>query len=527
MAVRVPTKSEIAIEWIEEYCRVPEGKLVGQKVKLLRFQRKFIEKIYDNPHGTQQAILTVGRKNGKTALCAFLMLLHLVGPFAFPNSQLYSAAQSRDQAALLFDLAAKTIRQHPDLDARLIIKESTKEINCPGFGTRYRALSAEAGTAFGASPIFCLHDELGQVGGERSQLYEALETAQQAHENPLSIVISTQAPTDADLLSILIDDALEGEDPTTVISMFSAEDEIFDDDGNLIETRDPFSLELVTEANPAIGVFQNEHIVMKMADRAKRMPSRESAYRNLVLNQRVETVDPLVTRSVWQRNGGSHEGWGVAYGGLDLSKTTDLTALVLVSDANGVINVRSQFWIPEDGLEERSRTDRTPYDVWVKQGYLNTTPGTSVEYKFVAEYLARLFETDQVRRIAFDRWNMKHLRPWLIEAGLSADFIDDRFVPWGQGYQDMSPAVRAAETHWSNGKMRHEMHPVLTRCAANTVVKQDEAGNRKLDKKRSKGRIDGMVALVMACAALEADTKGGKVLPVAEEDFVEDLQAVG
>src|SRR5262249_22156214 len=155
----------------------------------------------------------------KTALAACLLLAHLCGPPAKsrPNSQLYSAAQSRDQAAIIFSLASKMVRLNPTLARAVTIQETAKSLVCPELGTRYRALSADASTAFGLSPSFIVFDELGQVRGPRSPLYEALETATGAQENPLSIVISTQAPCDADLLSILIDDALAEHDPRTVI----------------------------------------------------------------------------------------------------------------------------------------------------------------------------------------------------------------------------------------------------------------------------------------------------------------------
>lgn len=514
MASRTVKKSDLVIDFIEGWCRVPEGTLVGQKVKLLPFQKKFIRECYDNPAVTSQAILSIGRKNGKTALCAFLMLAHLVGPLAVTNSQLYSCAQSKDQAALLFDLAVKVIRLNADLNARVIIAESTKRLTCPAKGTRYRAMSAEAGTAFGASPIFVLFDELGQVQGERSQLYEALETATQAHEAPLSIIISTQAPTDRDLLSILIDDAKEGHDPSTIVNVYEAD---MDDD--------PFIEKTVKAANPAYGIFQNAETVMKMADRAKRMPSREAAYRNLILNQRVETSSPFVTKKVWDENGEPAENFGVCYGGLDLSDTNDLTSFVLVSDKNNLVNIKPFFWLPEYEIVERSRADRVEYDIFAEQGYIMLTDGRSVEYKHVAKFLVSLFDEYDIRKIAFDRWNMRHLRPWLIEAGLSEPFIDDRFVDFGQGYVSMSPALRTTESILLNGKARHGGNPVLTMCAANAVVKRDEAGNRKLDKKRSRGRIDGMVALVMACAVQEENIKGGKVFPVDPADFIEDLQA--
>ena len=201
------TRGERNIAWIEEYCRLPEGRHVGQIVRLTRHQKEWIKLIYDSP--TRLFILSMARKNAKTALSAFLLLLHLCGFEARPNSQLYSAAQSREQAAILFELAAKMVRMNRDLSAVVTIRDTAKQLLCPQLGTVYRALSAEASTAYGLSPVFVVHDELGQVRGPRSELYEALETASAAQHSPLSIVISTQAPTEADLLSTLIDDALD------------------------------------------------------------------------------------------------------------------------------------------------------------------------------------------------------------------------------------------------------------------------------------------------------------------------------
>jgi phage terminase large subunit-like protein len=201
------------INWIESRCFIPSGRLIGQPVRLHKFQRDFIHEVYDKP--TRRAILSFGRKNGKTAIAAFLLLNHLCGRSFRQNSQLFSTAQSRDQAALLFQLAAKVVRLSPELNAVVKIRDTAKELLCPEKGTRYRALSAEASTNFGLEPVFVVHDELGQVRGPRSELYEALETATGAQEDPLSVIISTQAPTDSDLLSILIDDAKAGYDRRT------------------------------------------------------------------------------------------------------------------------------------------------------------------------------------------------------------------------------------------------------------------------------------------------------------------------
>jgi phage terminase large subunit-like protein len=482
------TRGERNIRWIQQYCRIPEGKFVGKPVRLSDFQKTVIRGIYDSP--TRRAIISFGRKNAKTTLSAFLLLLHLCGPEARPNSQLYSAAQSRDQAAILYSLAAKVVRMSPDLSSVVEPKESAKLLVCVDLGTVYKALSADASTAYGLSPVFTVHDELGQVKGPRSELYEALETASAAQEAPLSIIISTQAPTDADLLSLLIDDALTGADPTQKCYLYTAPLDL-----------DPFSEEAIESANPAYREFMNREEVMKMAQDAKRLPSREAAYRNLVLNQRVEARNPFVTRAVWQDNGAEPADLDGAevFAGLDLSSTTDLTALVLVSSDGDVVPT---FWLPAEGLTEKARTDRVPYDVWAKQGHLQTTPGRAIEYEFIAEHLRGVFDRCRVRALAFDRHNMRHLRPWLLRAGFTEEEIEEKFKDFGQGFVSMSPAIRSLEEKLLGRRLRHGNHPVLAMCANNATVTMDPAENRKFVKGKATGRIDGMVALAMAVGVM-------------------------
>ena len=490
------SRSQRVIEWIEKHCRVPEGKHVGQPVKLTAKQKRWIKRIYDSP--TRLFILSMARKNAKTALSAFLLLVHLCGPEVKANSQLYSAAQSRDQAALLFALAAKIVRMSPDLSAVVVIRDTAKQLACPELGTLYRALSADASTAFGLSPAFTVHDELGQVRGPRSELYEAMETASAAQESPLSIVISTQAPSDADLLSLLIDDALSGADPTVKVELYSAPLEL-----------DPFSREAIRAANPHFDDFMNRDEVLRQANDAKRMPTREASYRNLILNQRVDSKTPFISRSVWQENGAAPLGQlqgAEVYAGLDLSSVSDLTALVLVARQGDAWDVWPTFWLPENGLKEKAKADRVPYDVWREQGYLQTTPGASIEYEFVAEYLRGVFDTCNVKALAFDRYNWKFLKPWLEAAGFTEPELA-RFVEFGQGFASMSPAIRELESMLLARKLRHGNHPVLTMCANNATVIKDPAENRKFVKNRATGRIDGMVALTMAVGVMPTEVE--------------------
>lgn len=478
------------IAWIENHIYVPDGRLVGQKVKLSPAQKEWIELIYGSP--TRMFICSLPRKNGKTSLSAFIVLLHLVGPEAIPNGQLFSAAQSRDQAAILFSLAAKCVRLSPELSAYVGIRDTAKQLYCNELGTLYRALSADASTAYGLSPSLVIHDELGQVKGAKSELFEALETASGAQHEPLSIVISTQAPTDADLLSVLIDDALTKADPRIKCVLYCVP---MDDD--------PFDPKVLAKAQPNWHLM-NHAEVLKTASDAKRMPSREASFRNLLANQRVEAKNPFISRSIWQENGEEPrelEGLSV-YGGLDLSSVSDLTALVLVSDEG---DVHCRFWLPEEGLVEKSRTDRVPYDIWANDGLLLTTPGRSIEYEFIAHELRDIFDICDVQQLAFDRYNMKFLKPWLEKVGFSEDELE-RFVEFGQGFVSMSPAIRELESKLLQSQLKHGNHPVLTMCAANAITVNDPAGNRKFTKQKSTGRIDGMQALAQAVGVMPQST---------------------
>jgi len=497
------SRAERNIAWCEKYLRIPEGKHVGKPLKMAEFMKEDFRAIYDNPHGTRRAIISRGRKNAKSFEAAAILLLHLCGREALRNSHLHSAALSRDQAALIFNLATKMVRMNEALNNVIMVRETKKELFCPELGIVYRALSADVGTNFGLSPALIIHDELGQVRGARSPLYEALETATAAQENPLTIIISTQAPTDADLLSVLIDDAKAGHDPHTVLRIDAAD---ADDD--------PFAVATIEKANPALNVFMNKKEVLSMAHDAKRMPSRESEYRNLILNQRVEINNPFVTQSVWQGCGTPPAPLDdvPVYGGLDLSSVADLTALVLIGKKERVWQVHPTFWLPAKGLREKAKKDRVPYDLWREKDFLETTEGSTVSYEYVAQWLFHVCEIYNVRKIGFDRWNMKHLKPWLLKAGFSETKVEDIFVEFGQGTQSMSPALRDLEQALKAKELAHGNHPVLAMCAACAVIDSKDDANRKLSKNKSTGRIDGLVALTMAMGvagqyAEEGDTR--------------------
>jgi phage terminase large subunit-like protein len=484
------TRGDKVIRFIETYCLTPEGDGVGRPIKLAPFQKKFIRDVYDNKTVTRRGYLSIARKNGKTALIAGILLAHLIGPEAKLNSQIISGARSREQAAQVYNYASKMIMLSAQLSQLVKITPSSKKLTGIAKNVEYRALSADGTTAHGLSPILAILDEVGQVRGPQDDFIDAITTAQGAHSNPLLLAISTQAPTDADLFSIWLDDAKNANDKTIVSHVYAA-----DENAGLLNKR------AWKAANPALGIFRSLKDMEFQALQAERMPSAENTFRNLCLNQRVNIFSPFVSKTAWLANGGAIDQEAFyenpVFCGLDLSARNDLTALVLVcKDYEGIWHVKSHFFTPLTGLRDRSQRDRAPYDVWHSQGFITATPGSSVDYSIVAETLCEICDDFDVSLIAFDRWRIDVLQKELQYRGR-----DLPLLPFGQGYKDMSPALDVLEAELLQTRVRHGNNPVLTMCAANSVAIKDPAGNRKLDKSKATGRIDGLVALAMAMGA--------------------------
>jgi phage terminase large subunit-like protein len=483
------TRGQRVIAFIETLLKVPEGELVGQPMILDPFQRRFITEIYDNPHGTRRAYLSIARKNGKSGLIAGILLAHIAGPEATLNTQIVSGAMSRDQAALVFNLACKMIQLSPELQPWVRIVPSSKRLIGLARNVEYRALAADGRTAHGLSPALAILDEVGQVRGPQSDFVDAIITSQGAHANPLLIAISTQAPNDNDLFSIWLDDAKSSQDKRIVCHLYQA-----DKDAGVMDKGGWRS------ANPAMGTFRSLKDVEEQAERASRMPSFEPTFRNLVLNQRVEMSAPFVSKSVWMANAEpvNEDVFFDApvYVGLDLSAKNDLTAMVLMAFDGRKWHVKSYFWTPEKGIFDRAKRDRAPYDVWRDQGFIRAIPGASIDYEAVAREIADILDGMHVQAVAFDRWRIDLIKKELTDIGVEIPLVE-----FGQGFRDMAPAIDNLETMLLNEQIAHGVNPVLTMCMANAKIEQDAAGNRKLNKQKATGRIDGAVALVMAAGS--------------------------
>jgi len=469
-----------------------KGYGAGEPLRLLDFQKEWIEAVYaedqDGHRLVSTAVLSAGRGNGKTVLIAGLCLAHLVGPEAVPRAEVYSAAATREQAALIFAELEAWIVRVGWLQARLNVKRFGKVIEDMATGSLYRALASDAPAAHGLAPSFVAGDELAQW--KRRELYEVLRTALGKRPETLFVLISTQSPNPSNVLSELIDygervRAGEIDDPTFYSQLHAVPD-----------GTDPWKEESWRLANPGLGVIRSLPEMRQEAVRAQRMPTFELAFRNLYLNQRVDASPKAILPIEWEACGGAIDAEALegqpCWAGLDLSATRDITSCVLYfPDAGGA--VRAHCWLPSEGLAEKEQTDRVPYRAWIDAGLITPTPGAAVNKRFVAAHLAQIAATYDLRGIAYDRWGMPELQRILAEDGIVLPL-----EPHGQGYKDMAPAVRAFEAAMLNGHLNHGGHPVLRWMASNLVFETDPAGNRKPAKNRAIDRIDGMVALIMA-----------------------------
>jgi phage terminase large subunit-like protein len=494
MRVENLTLGEKVCRFAEEFLHVPEGMHVGQPLRLDDWQVAFVLAIFDNPARTRLAICSLARRNGKSFIVAVILLAYILGPLAKRNITLASGALSRDQASLIYRLCEKMLHLSPKLQGHYRTIPSYKRINGLRLDTEYRALSADGASNLGNSFNLVLLDEAGQIRGPGNAFTDMLETSQGSfsdEQQPLMIILSTQAPSDADYLSVKIDDAIRSNNPRVVCHLYTASG--------------PDAIENPAEwrrANPGLGKYRSQSDLAAQLQEAQRLPAKEASARNLLLNQRVALEQLWLAPGPWRTCDGEPDRdvfrtFPVAVG-LDLSARTDLTAAVCAArDDDGVVHLLPFVFTPVAGLEDRARRDRAPYEQWVRDGLMIAVPGTSIDYEYVATFLRETLGDLGISpgRIEFDRWRIDIFKKAAVDAGFATVA---EWNPVGQGYKDFSPRCEAFITLMLEGKLRHGGHPLLNMAAANAIAVHDAAGAVKLDKSKSTLRIDPLVAAVMA-----------------------------
>ncbi len=466
-----------------------KGPFAEQLFNLRPWQVKIVKKLFktrkDGLRQYRSCLLMLPRKNGKSELAAALAIYFLLFDGEI-GAEVYSAAADKDQAALVFNVAAQMIRNDAELLAQCEIIDSQKRIVHRKSGSFYRAISAEAYSKHGFNASVVIYDELHAAPNR--ELWDVLSTSQGARLQPMMIAITTAGYDRHSILWELYEHARKvtehpALDPSFLPLLFEAPK-----DANWLDEK------VWHKANPALGDFRSLDEMRTAAARAKEIPAQENTFRRLYLNQWTEQAERWMPMERWDacRQVFPSLAGRRCYVGMDLSSTKDLTALVAVfPDADG-FDVLPAFFVPAENIAERERRDRVPYGQWKRDGFLEATPGNVVDYEAVRRKLLEWADAFDLRAIAYDPWNATHIVTILREQdGLEC-------VPMRQGFGSLSAPTKSLEKAILSQELRHDGHPVLRWNISNAAVEQDPVGNIKLSKKASTERIDGAYALVMA-----------------------------
>lgn len=486
--------ADYAVNFIECLSHT-KGKWSGKPFELIDWQEQIIRDIFGTlkPNGYRQfntAYIEIPKKMGKSELAAAVALLLCCGD-GEERAEVYGCASDRQQASIVFEVAADMVRMSPALSKRVKILSATKRIVFQPTNSFYQVLSAEAYSKHGFNIHGVVFDELHTQPNRK--LFDVMTKGSgDARTQPLYFLITTAG---SDTKSICYEthqkakDLLEGRkvDPTFYPVIYGAD-----------ESDDWTDPKVWKKANPSLGITVGIDKVKAACESAKQNPAEENTFRQLRLNQWVKQAVRWMPMDKWDKCAfavNEEDLLGrVCYGGLDLSSSIDITAFVLVfppEDEDDKYVVLPYFWLPEETLNLRVNRDHVPYDVWEKQGYLKTTEGNVVHYGFIEKFIEELGEKYNIREIAFDRWGAVQMVQNLEGMGFTV-------VPFGQGFKDMSPPTKELMKLTLEEKVAHGGHPVLRWMMDNIFIRTDPAGNIKPDKEKSTEKIDGAVATIMA-----------------------------
>ena len=486
--------ADFAVMFIESLCHT-KGTWAGKKFELIDWQEQIIRDLFGTlkPNGYRQfntAYVEIPKKQGKSELAAAVALLLCCGD-GEERAEVYGCAADRQQATIVFDVAADMVRMCPALNKRVKILASQKRIIYTPTNSFYQVLSAEAYSKHGFNIHGVVFDELHTQPNRK--LFDVMTKGSgDARMQPLYFLITT-AGTDTNSICYethqKAKDILDGRkiDPTFYPVIYGAD-----------ESDDWTDPEVWRKANPSLDITVGIDKVEAACNSAKQNPGEENSFRQLRLNQWVKQAVRWMPMEKWDAcafpvDEDELEG-RVCYGGLDLSSTTDITAFVLVfppQDEEDKYIILPYFWVPEDTLDLRVRRDHVPYDVWERKGYLQTTEGNVVHYGYIEKFIERLGERFNIREIAFDRWGAVQMVQNLEGMGFTV-------VPFGQGFKDMSPPTKELMKLVLEQRIAHGGQPVLRWNMDNIFIRTDPAGNIKADKEKSTEKIDGAVATIMA-----------------------------
>lgn len=512
-------RARLAVAFYHLFCRHAKGEHAGQPFELEPWQQFHVANLFGwlRPDGARRfrtSYLEVARKNGKSTLASGLGLQMLMAD-GEAGSEVYVAATKKEQARIIFDAAVDMVGASPTLGAALRVYRSPAQIFYAGQRGKLEPLSADHKKLDGLNVHCGLIDELH--AHPTGFVYDVLDTGTGARVQPLMYSITT-AGNDATTICHQLHQYTRG-----VLDGSIEDDTFFGGIYALDEGDDWESPEVWGKANPNLNISKYPDGMLEKYQRARHMPARAAAFKQKELNIWGEAtaawldvgqwrmVDDLLPKGVGKIRDiakrmaavGRRLSGRPCYAGLDLSSNIDLTALVLVFvpvDEHEPYWVWPRFFVPADNLAARWETDRVPYPAWRDAGLITATPGNVIDYDYVLEDLRGLRRQFDVGRLAFDRWGAR-----LVVQKLIDEYGEDFVADFGQGFASMSAPSKLFETLVLQHRIGHWGHPVLRWMAGNAVARQDAAGNIKPDKERSRERIDGLVALIMALDLITRD----------------------
>lgn len=486
-------KADRAVKFIQNL-KHTKGKWDGKKFMLLPWQEQIVRDIFgivraDGKRQFLTAYVEIPKKQGKSELAAAIAL-YLLYADGEASAEVYGAACDRNQASIVFDVAKQMVMKSPALMKRSKIAAATKRIVNYSNAGFYQVLSAETGTKHGLNVSGLVFDEIHAQPNRK--LYDVLTKGSgDAREQPLFFIITTAGTDKQSICYELHTKALDimngrKNDSTFYPVVYGLEEgDDWNDEANWYK------------ANPSLGHTIAIERVREAYKNALENPAEENVFKQLRLNMWTNSTVVWIPEHIYDKGNSPIDIDSLAgrdcYAGLDLASTSDITAFVLVfpprSEDEKYI-VLPFFWLPEDTLELRCRRDHVLYDVWERQGYINTTEGNVIHYGFIERFIEDLGKKYHIKEIAYDRWNATQMVQNLEDEGFT-------MVPFGQGFKDMSPPSKELYKLLMEGSIIHGGNPVLKWMAQNVVMRTDPAGNIKPDKERSVEKIDGIVALIM------------------------------
>ena len=500
-------KADRAVTFIENLCHT-KGKWAGKRFWLLPWQEQLIRDIFgivktDGNRQFRTAFVEICKKVGKSELAAAIAL-YLLYADNETSAEVYGAAADRQQASIVFDVARQMVEMSPALMKRSKLMSATKRIVNYGNAGFYQVLSAEVGSKHGFSISGLVFDEIHTQPNR--QLYDVLtKYSSDARQNPLHFIITT-AGNDRHSIAFELHtkavDILGGRrvDPTFYPVVYGLkDDEDWEDEANWYKV------------NPSLGYTVDIERLRDAYREAKQNPADEITFKWLRMNMWVSSTTSWIPDAIFMKGNEPIdmrllEGRD-CYAGLDLSSTGDITALVLIFPPRNTDEkyiLVPYFWVPEETIPQRVKSNSVPYDVWEKQGHLLATEGNVIHYDFIEKFICDLAEKYHILEIAVDRWNATHMIQNLEDAGFT-------MVPFGQGFASMSTPTKEFYRLLMEGQVVHAGHPVLRWMAGNVVIETDAAENIKVTKAKSKEKIDGIVASIMAldrCLRNEGEPQG-------------------